>query len=577
MRRKALSSSPWRFATIGSVLALHSLQAHSQPIATDPNQFEQPETRALVELVNDATELVATRGEAAFDEFRVDGSRWRQGETYVFVLDARGNTLVHADPAFEGSHEIDTKDINGKPIIRGMMAAAASDKGQGWYHYEWAVPGAILPRWKSTFLRSVQAPSGQRFVVAAGMYNDRMERPFVIDMVSAAVDAIETSGADAYPLLRDPTGPFLAKDAYVFVIDMNGIDRVNPAFPNLEGRNLLDLTDTEGKHLVREMLEVAQTTGSGWVEYLWPKPGDSLSTLKSTYVSRANVGGEWVVVGSGVYLADAPKESRTRVPRTAPELMALVRDGAALLGAQGERAFAEFRKKGSKWFPDDTYFFVWTAEGHRVFHAADPSIEGQDVRGEKDVLGRPYGEMFLDVAASPSGEGWVHYMYPEPGDIFPTWKSAFLKRVVLPSGKTHLIGAGIYNMAMDQTFIEDVVGSAAALISERGTAAFEALRDPTGPFVFMDTYVFVDSPDGVELVNPAQPSLEGQNIVGLEDVNGRAVAREYIAAAMKNGSAWVDYYWYRPGENITARKRAYVQRVQSGDDVYVVGSGLYVD
>jgi signal transduction histidine kinase len=262
---------------------------------------------------------------------------------------------------------------------------------------------------------------------------------------------------------------------------------------------------------------------------------------------------------------------------TAPELMALVRDGAALLEQQGERAFAEFRNKGSKWFPDDTYFFVWTAEGHRVFHAADPSIEGQDVRGEKDVLGRPYGEMFLDVAASPSGEGWVHYMYPEPGDIFPAWKSTFLKRVVLPSGKNHLIGAGIYNMAMDQAFIEDVVGSAAALISERGTAAFDALRDRTGPFVFMDTYVFVDTPDGVELVNPAQPSLEGRNIAGLQDVNGKAVAREYIAAAMQNGSAWVDYYWYRPGENTPARKQAYVQRVQSGDDVYVVGSGLYVD
>jgi signal transduction histidine kinase len=280
MRRGALSASPWRRVTIVSVLALHPLQAHSQPIATDLDRFEQPETRALVELVNDATELVATSGEAAFDEFRVDGSRWRQGETYVFVLDARGNTLVHPDPAFEGSHEIDTKDINGKPIIRGMMAAAASDKGQGWYHYEWPVPGAILPRWKSTFLRSVTAPSGERFVVAGGMYNDRMERPFVIDIVTAAVDAIETSGADAYPLLRDPTGPFIAKDTYVFVVDMNGVDRVNPAFPNLEGRNLLDLTDTEGKYLVREMLKVAQNHRVGWVDYLWPKPGDSLSLVE---------------------------------------------------------------------------------------------------------------------------------------------------------------------------------------------------------------------------------------------------------------------------------------------------------
>jgi signal transduction histidine kinase len=310
------------------------------------------------------------------------------------------------------------------------------------------------------------------------------------------------------------------------------------------------------------------------VDYLWPKPGESVSTLKSTYVAKARWGEDWVVVGSGVYLADAPKESRSD-KLTAQQLMALVREGAEVLEQQGERAYAEFRRKGSEWFRDDTYFFVWTVGGLREFHAADPSIEGEDARDAEDVLGRPYGRMFLDVAASASGEGWVHYMYPEPFDIFPAWKSTFLKRVRFPSGEDRLVGSGIYNMQMDRTFIEDIVNSAAALVAARGPESFAELRDKTSRYVFMDTYVFVDTPAGVELVNPAQPSLEGQDISELRDARGKMLASEYIAAAMQNGSAWVEYYWYKPGHNTAARKQTYVRKVTFGDETYIVGSGLY--
>jgi signal transduction histidine kinase len=88
--------------------------------------------------------------------------------------------------------------------------------------------------------------------------------------------------------------------------------------------------------------------------------------------------------------------------------------------------------------------------------------------------------------------------------------------------------------------------------------------------------VFVDLPDGTEVVNPAQPSFEGKNVTDFRDLNGKALAKEYIAAAMKDGSAWVEYHWYKPGHNTPARKQAYVRKVQSGQDTYIVGSGFYM-
>ena len=566
-------------ALVVALVLVGAFNGNAQAAVTGFDQpYAREATRQIVALVKDASDLVHDKGEAAFTDFRAAGSRWREGDAYIFVLDPQGNMLVHPDPAMEGKNELDLKDVNGKPIIRGLIGAATfPGKSDGWYHYEWPVPGGILPRWKSTYVRLVTAPSGKSYVVCSGVYDDRMERAFVVDLVNGAVAQIETNGDAAYPLFHDRTGPFIAKNAYIFVFNPSGVDLVNPGFPTLEGRNLLDLKDTHGKLLIREMLTVAQTSGSGWVDYMWPKPGQSVSTQKSAYVRKAKLGDKWVLVGCGVYLADAPKAVQRGRKMSAPELMTLVREGGAVFEKQGEKAYPEFRKKGSKWFRDDTYFFVIAMDGTRVFLAPDPAGEGQNMNSAKDPVGKPFARMIIETAASPSGEGWVHYMFPEPGDIFPAWKSAFVKRVTFPSGKQYAIGSGIYNMQMNKTFIEDLVNHASALVADRGKDSFGQLRDKTGPFVFMDTYVFVDTMDGTEVVNAAQPSMEGKNILDLRDLKGKALAREYIAAATKDGSAWVQYYWYKPGTNTPVRKQAYVRKVQSGSDTYIVGSGLYME
>lgn len=547
--------------------------------STVEQRYEHEETRNLVALVTEAAERVRAEGEAAFDELRRAGSRWRSDDTYIFVLNPDGRMLVHPDPDLEGHDVLDLEDVGGRPIIRGLIAAATSlpDKPEGWFHYQWPVPGGILPRWKSSYVKLVRAPTGVTYIVGGGMYDDRMERAFVLDMVATAVGSLERADEEALPLLRDSTGPFVAKDAYVFVMDMDGVEIVNPAFPTLEGTSLLDMRDTRGEPVVREMLDVIRTRGSGWVDYMWPRPGESLSTQKSTYVHAAALGGRPVVVGCGVYLADAPREAPPVPPMSARELVSLVREAATLLKREGEGAFAELRRPGSKWRHDDLHFFVWTVDGTAVFHAEDPGREGETVTGLTDALGRRFGRMLLEATASPAGEGWVHYMWPRPGGIFPAWKSCFAERVAFPSGKPRLVSAGAYDMRLDETLVEDLVDRAAALVESEGTDAFERLRDRKGPFVFMDAYVFVHTPAGIELVNPAFPSLEGRSLGDLRDVRGREVAREQASAALERGSAWLESRWYRPGVNAPARKRTYVRKAESGGEMYIVGSGIYVD
>ncbi len=49
------------------------------------------------------------------------------------------------------------------------------------------------------------------------------------------------------------------------------------------------------------MIETVKTQGSGWIDYMWPKPGESEPSKKMTYVKKVKVGEETFIVGSGFY------------------------------------------------------------------------------------------------------------------------------------------------------------------------------------------------------------------------------------------------------------------------------------
>ena len=208
--------------------------AETDPLVSEESeqQAKPDDTRKVKTLVQEAASLVQSKGEDAFKDFRVKDSKWRQGETYIFVVNPEGNMLVHPDPKLEGKNQLELKSINGKSIIKGILnsVTAHPNKPEGWFHYQWPVPGGITPRWKSTFAQQVKAPSGKSYVIGCGIYSDRMEKEYAVDLVKAAVEEIEKKGEAALPLFRDKTGPFLVKDAYILVITMDGVELVNPAF-----------------------------------------------------------------------------------------------------------------------------------------------------------------------------------------------------------------------------------------------------------------------------------------------------------------------------------------------------------
>lgn len=122
-------------------------------------------------------------------------------------------------------------------------------------------------------------------------------------LVDKAAALIESKGKGAFPELRKKDSEWYKGDTYVFVDDMNGTVLLLPTEPELEGKNLTDMKDATGKLWMRAFIETAKTKGSGWVDYMWPKPGKDKPSKKISYIKKAKMpDGKMVFVGAGMYL-----------------------------------------------------------------------------------------------------------------------------------------------------------------------------------------------------------------------------------------------------------------------------------
>lgn len=263
--------------------------------------------------------------------------------------------------------------------------------------------------------------------------------------------------------------------------------------------------------------------------------------------------------------------------KTADSLKLFVEQVASLIEREGEKAFKLLRQNGSKWFLGDRYIFVWGMDGIRYVYPPDPKKEGQKVRDLVDADGKPIGELFLSIASSEAGKGWAHYQWPKPNALVPSWKSTYIMKVTAASGKDYLIGSGAYDLPPQKSFIKDTVDSAVKLLEKEGKMAFATLRDPKGQYIFQDTYVFIIDENGIELLNPAFPKLEGRKVLEYKDADGSYFVKNFIEMAKTKGHGWVKYQWPKPGDVDKTEKLTYISKAILDGKMVVVCAGLYKD
>ena len=92
------------------------------------------------------------------------------------------------------------------------------------------------------------------------------------------------------------------KVEYFWINDLNDLMVMHPIKPELDGKILNDIKDKNGKLLFVEFNKAVKGQGAGFVDYLWPKPGQEAPAPKISYVKGFEPWG-WVI-GSGIYVDD---------------------------------------------------------------------------------------------------------------------------------------------------------------------------------------------------------------------------------------------------------------------------------
>ena len=124
-------------------------------------------------------------------------------------------------------------------------------------------------------------------------------RDEAVAMVKKGVAFIKANGVEkGYAAISDKAGPFVDRDLYLVVYGLDGKCHAHGANPKQIGRDLIDLTDVDGKYFVKDRVAMVRAKPTGaWQEYKFTNPVSKKIEPKVMYCEKV---AETAVCG-GVY------------------------------------------------------------------------------------------------------------------------------------------------------------------------------------------------------------------------------------------------------------------------------------
>ena len=130
----------------------------------------------------------------------------------------------------------------------------------------------------------------------AGEFGTKEEAQALVEKAAAFWSA--NGREKAIAAFNDPHGAFVDRDLYIVAATLADGMRVAHGFnAKMIGKSLNDFKDIEGKPYGLEILELAKTKGSGWVDYKFTNPMTKKIMDKTSYVKKVDD----VVIFAGAY------------------------------------------------------------------------------------------------------------------------------------------------------------------------------------------------------------------------------------------------------------------------------------
>ncbi|MBY0241974.1 MAG: cache domain-containing protein [Burkholderiaceae bacterium] len=120
-----------------------------------------------------------------------------------------------------------------------------------------------------------------------------------VAMVQQVIASFKANGREKTlaEINNTTSGKFRDRDLYVTINDLSGKNLAHGANPKMQGKDLIDLKDADGKYFVRERIDLAKTKGKGWQDYKFVNPMSKQIEPKAMYFEKY----EDMVINCGIY------------------------------------------------------------------------------------------------------------------------------------------------------------------------------------------------------------------------------------------------------------------------------------
>ena len=294
LKDSELQSAKIQLERIASIIDLktQSLKTHEEDITNTHKESIKEVAKVAYVIMDEAyskfKQKKLSKKEAINLAFQtLSRVQYGHDKDYIFVLDSKGNVLLHPDKRYYLKNILYTTDYNGKLFIGDLISGSVKNK-EAYARYTW--PKANSEEVSEKIAYSIYH-EGLDMVISTGVYLSNI----ALEIKNEKQKITENIRYLLYSIQLGETG-------YIYVVDGNNNMLIHPN-ALLEGKNVAHVIDPVSKRSMIEMMKEAYKNDKLW-SYNWDRQTDkgNYSYKKISHV-KYNDYFDWYIVSS-IYEVD---------------------------------------------------------------------------------------------------------------------------------------------------------------------------------------------------------------------------------------------------------------------------------
>jgi hypothetical protein len=257
------------------------------------------------------------------------------------------------------------------------------------------------------------------------------------DLVKFVYDAslvLKKGGLKSLKHFQENRRLYLTPDRYLYIYDTKGTNLFHAGMPDLEGKNLLDLTDKNGKKPIQMIIAALDDpiNPHAWVHYSWWAPGKFYPIPKSScHFKVTTPEGTVLFVGGGL---DYPHEEKEFI-------RIIVDDAVRSIEVKGKPALSEIADPTSRYNFRDVKVFVFTRTGELLISPVmGDSLADLKLLDCVDEMGHKPFEKALHALNKNKDAVWQVFLAKNRYERILIKKALYLRKTYI-AGEAVFVGA----------------------------------------------------------------------------------------------------------------------------------------